>query len=77
MNTEAKDAATYRELQREMGELIEGGQAANTTSLCAMYLAARAHKINAGKAEFKLGGLSLEDGTPIGDWKVTIKRIAA
>lgn len=72
--TNARDAAKYRELTRQLGELLDEGTAA-TAGLCAMYLAARTHRINAEKAKFRMDGLTLEDGTAIGDWEVTIKRV--
>lgn len=71
---DATDAALWRKAQEILGELWEAGEMAGTTQLCACYLAARAHQINAEKAEFKLENLTNMDGEACGDWIVTIKR---
>lgn len=71
-----KDAECYRALQAELGELLgDDGTGSNVSAQCAMYLAARTHRINAEKAKFRMDGITLEDGTPIGNWEVSIKKV--
>lgn len=73
---EARYAELYRKMMVEVKGLMEDGDISHTTSICAMYLASRAHAINADKAQFKLEGITDADGKALGDWEVTIKLLA-